>query len=166
MEANLRDLADRLKRGAYHAPPVERVYIPQPDGRHRPSGPPPVEDKIVPRATGAVLQAIYAGDFRGFSYGFRPGRPPQQALEAVTVGIETRNVNRVLDADMRGFFAAMAHAGLRQGVEHRMGARRLARPRRQWLNAGGLEEGHWHEPAAGTPPGGSLSPLAANIYRP
>jgi retron-type reverse transcriptase len=104
LEANLRDLADRLKRGAYHAQPVERVYIPKLDGRPRPIGIPTLEDKIVQRATVEVLNAIYAGDFLGFSYGFRPGRSPHNALDAVTVGIEKRSINWVLDADIRGFF--------------------------------------------------------------
>jgi RNA-directed DNA polymerase len=103
LEENLRDLADRLKRGAYQASPVERVYIPKSDGRQRPIGKPTLEDKLVQRATVEVLNAIYEEDFRGFSYGFRPGRSPHDALDAVTVGIEKRNVNWVLDADIRGF---------------------------------------------------------------
>jgi RNA-directed DNA polymerase len=102
LEANLWDLSDRLKRGAYHARPVKRVSIPQPDGRQRPSGIPALEDKIVQRATGEVLNAIYEGEFRGFASGFRPGRSPHDALDAVTVGIEKRNVNWVRDADIRG----------------------------------------------------------------
>ena len=104
LEANLRDLADRLQRGAYHASPVERVYIPKADGRQRPIDIPTREDKIVQRATVEGLNAIYEGDFLGFSYGFRPGRGPHDALDAVTVGIEQRNVNGVLDVDMRGVF--------------------------------------------------------------
>jgi RNA-directed DNA polymerase len=104
VEATLRDLSDRHKRGAYHAPPVERVYLPKPDGRQRPIGKPTVEDTIVQRAMVAVLNAIYEGDFRGCSYGFRPGRTPHHALEAVTVGSEQRHVTWVLDADIRGFF--------------------------------------------------------------
>jgi RNA-directed DNA polymerase len=102
LEANLWDLSDRLKRGAYHARPVKRVSIPQPDGRQRPSGIPALADKIVQRATGEVLNAIDAGAFRGFASGFRPGRSPHDALDAVTVGIEKRNVNWVRDADIRG----------------------------------------------------------------
>src|SRR5262245_46531024 len=133
LEANLRDLSDRLKRGAYHAPPVERVYIPKPDGRQRPIGKPTVEDKIVQRATVAVLNAIYEGDFRGFSYGFRPGRNPHHALDAVTVGSEKRNVNWVLDADIREFFDAIDHEWLMQFVEHRIGDRRIARQMWKWL---------------------------------
>ena len=103
MEATLRDLSDRLKRGGYHARPVARVYILKPDGRQRPIVIPTLEDKIVQRATVEVLNAVYEEEFRGFSYGFRPGRSPHDALDAVTVGIEKRNVNWVLDAAIRGF---------------------------------------------------------------
>ncbi len=164
LEANLRDLSDRLKRGAYHARPVERVYIPKPDGRQRPIGIPTLEDKIVQRATVEVLNAIYEGEFRGFSYGFRPGRGPHDALDAVTVGIEKRNVNWVLDADIRGFFDAIDHAWLVKFIEHRIGDQRVVRHMQKWLQAGVLEDGQWHAQEEGTPQGGSVSPLAANIY--
>jgi group II intron reverse transcriptase/maturase len=164
LEANLRDLSDRLKRGAYHAQPVERVYIPKPDGRQRPIGKPTLEDKIVQRATVEVLNAIYEEDFLGFSYGFRPGRSPHKALDAVTVGIEKRNVNWVLEADIRGFFDALDHEWLVKVVEHRIGDRRGVRHLRKWVKAGVLEEGQWHRQEEGTPQGGSVSPLAANIY--
>ena len=103
LEAHLRDLSDRLTRGGYHARPVERVSIPKPDGRQRPIGIPTLEDTIVQRATVAVLHAIYEEEFRGFSSGFRPGRSPHDALDAVTVGMEKRHVNWVRDADIRGF---------------------------------------------------------------
>jgi RNA-directed DNA polymerase len=164
LEANLRDLSDRLKRGGYHARPVERVYIPKPDGRQRPIGIPTLEDKIVQRATVAVLNAIYEEEFRGFSYGFRPGRSPHDALDAVTVGIEKRNVNWVLDADIRGFFDAIDHAWLVKFIEHRIGDQRVVRHMQKWLHAGVLEEGQWHAQEEGTPQGGSVSPLAANSY--
>ena len=163
LEANLRDLSDRLKRGAYHARPVERVYIPKPDGRQRPIGIPTLEDTIVQRATVAVLNAIYEGEFRGFSSGLRPGRSPHDALDAVTVGIEKRHVNWVLDADIRGCFDAIDHAWLVQCIEHRIGDQRVVRHRQKWLHAGVLEEGQWHAQEEGTPQGGSVSPLAAHI---
>jgi RNA-directed DNA polymerase len=102
LDPNLRDLADRLQRGAYQAPPVERVYIPKADGRQRPIGKPTLEDKIVQRATVEVLNAIYEKEGLGFSYGARPGRSPHHALDAVTVGSEKRNITWVLDADSRG----------------------------------------------------------------
>ena len=164
LEANLWDLSDRLKRGMYHASPVERVYIPKADGRQRPIGIPTLEDKIVQRATVEVLNAIYEQDFRGFSYGFRPGRSPHDALDAVTVGIEKRNINGVLDVDIRGFFDAIDHAWLVKFVEHRIGDRRVVRHLWRWLKAGVLEDGQWREQEEGTPQGGSISPLAANIY--
>jgi len=105
LEANLQDLSHRLKRGAYRAKPVRRVYIPKvgKPGELRPLGVPALEDKIVQRATVEVLNAIYEQDFLGFSYGFRPGRSPHQALDALAVGIGTRRVNWVLDADIRRF---------------------------------------------------------------
>ncbi len=106
---NLQDLSLRLKRGAYRAKPVRRVYIPKPDGRQRPLGVPALEDKIVQVATAEVLNAIYETDFLGFSYGFRPGRSQHDALDALCVGIERSNVSWVLDADVRGFFDAIDH---------------------------------------------------------
>jgi group II intron reverse transcriptase/maturase len=111
-----------------------------------------------------VLNAIYEQDFRGFSYGFRPGRSPHAALDAVTVGIEKRNINWVLDVDIRGFFDAIDHAWLVKFVEHRIGDRRVVRHLWRWLKAGVLEDGQWREQEEGTPQGGSISPLAANIY--
>ena len=109
LEGNLRDLSNRLRRGAYRAKPVKRVYIPKPDGRQRPIGITTIEDKIVQRATTTVLNAIYEGDFKGFSYGFRQGRSAHNALDAITVGILKRKVDWVLDADICGFFDAIDH---------------------------------------------------------
>ena len=106
LESNLLDLSGRLQRGAYQAKPVKRVYVPKADGSQRPIGVPVLEDKIVQRATVEVLNNIYEADFKGFSYGFRPGRSPHNALDALTVGIGKREVNWVLDADIRGFFGA------------------------------------------------------------
>jgi retron-type reverse transcriptase len=112
LEANLQDLAARIKRGAFRASPVRRAYIPKADGRQRPLGVPTLEDKIVQRAVVEVLNAIYEQDFLGFSYGFRPKRSPHQALDALTVGIETRRVHWVLDADIQGFFDTLNHEWL------------------------------------------------------
>jgi RNA-directed DNA polymerase len=164
LEANLRDLADRLKRGTYHASPVERVSIPKPDGCQRPIGSPTLEEKIVQRATVEVRHAIYEGDFLGVSDGFRPGRSPHDALDAVTVGSEKRSINWVLDADSRGFFEALDHGWLVKFVEHRIGDRRVVRHLWRWLKAGVLEDGTWRAQEEGTPQGGSVSPVAANIY--
>jgi retron-type reverse transcriptase len=111
LEANLRDLHARVHRGAYRAKPSRRAYIPKADGRQRPLGVASLEDKIVQRAVAEVLNAIYEEDFLGFSYGFRPGRSPHHALDALATGIERRRVNWVLDADIRGFFDAIDHGG-------------------------------------------------------
>ncbi|HSF29533.1 MAG TPA: reverse transcriptase domain-containing protein [Candidatus Tectomicrobia bacterium] len=159
LDTTLRDLADRLQRGASHAPPVARVYIPKAEGRQRPIGKPTLEDNIVQRATVEVLNAIYETELLGFSYGARPGRSPHHALDAVTVGIEKRNINWVLDADIRGFYDAIDHAWLVQFVEHRLGDQRVVRHIRKWLKAGVLADGHWRQQDEGTPQGGSATPL-------
>jgi len=164
LEDNLEELARRLKRGAYRAKPVRRVYIPKPDGRQRPIGVPALEDKIVQRACVEVLNAVYETEFLGFSYGFRPGRSPHNALDAVAVAIKRRKVNWVLDADICGFFDAIDHEWLLKFVEHRIADRRVIRHIKKWLNAGVLEDGKRTKRSEGTPQGGSVSPLLANIY--
>jgi group II intron reverse transcriptase/maturase len=164
LEENLADLSGRLKRGAYRAKPVKRAYIPKADGRQRPLGIPTLEDKLLQRTTVAVLNAIYETDFLGFSYGFRPGRSPHHALDALYAGLLTRKVNWVLDADIRGFFEAINHEWLVKFVEHRIADRRVVRLIQKWLTAGVLEDGvrTWRD--EGTPQGGSISPLLANVY--
>jgi group II intron reverse transcriptase/maturase len=164
LEANLRDLAERLKRGAYRAKPVRRAYIPKADGRQRPLGVPTLEDKIVQRSVVEVLNAIYEADFLGFSYGFRPERSPHQALDALTVGVMTKKVNWVLDADIRAFFDTLDHGWLVRFIEHRVADRRVVRLIQKWLNAGVLEDGKRTRNEAGTVQGGSISPLLANLY--
>ena len=164
LEANLQDLSGRLKRGAYRAKPVRRAYIPKADGRQRPLGVPSLEDKIVQRAVVAVLHAIYDTDFLGFSYGFRPKRSPHLALDALTVGIMTKKVNWVLDADIRAFFDTLDHGWLIRFIEHRVADRRVVRLIQKWLNAGVLEEGQRIVSEVGTVQGGSISPLLANVY--
>jgi group II intron reverse transcriptase/maturase len=164
LEENLQDLSERLKRGAYRAKPVRRAYVPKADGRQRPLGVPTLEDKIVQRAVVEVLNAICESDFLGFSYGFRPGRSPHQALDALTVGIMTRKVNWVLDADLRGFFDTLNHGWLVRFIEHRVGDRRVVRLIQKWLAAGVLEDGKRSRSEVGTVQGGSVSPLLANVY--
>jgi RNA-directed DNA polymerase len=164
LEENLQELSGRLKRGAYRAKPVRRTYIPKPDGRQRPLGVPALEDKLVQRTVAEVLGAIYEADFKGFSYGFRPGRGQHDALDAVVVGIHWRKVSWVLDADIRGFFDAIDHEWLVKFVEHRVADRRVVRHIKKWLKAGVLEDGKLRYQECGTPQGGSLSPLLANIY--
>ena len=164
LEINLQDLSERLKRGAYRAKPVRRVYIPKADGRQRPLGVTALEDKIVQRAAVEVLNAIYEVDFLGFSYGFRPGRSQHQALDALYTGLLTRKVNWVLDMDIRGFFDGLSHEWLVKFVEHRIADRRVVRLIQKWLNAGVLEDGKRIRVEEGTPQGGSASPLLANVY--
>ena len=164
LEENLRDLSGRLRRGAYRARPVRRTYIPKADGRQRPIGITTLEDKIVQRAVVVVLEAIYETDFRGFSYGFRPRRSAHDALDALAVGTRWKKVSWVLDADIRGFFDAISHEWLIKFMEHRIGDRRVIRHIGKWLKAGVMEEGKRMPSEEGTPQGGSVSPLLANIY--
>lgn len=164
LEANLADLSLRLQRGSYRAYAVKRCYVEKADGSERPIGIPVLEDKIVQRATTEVLGAVYEPQFKGFSYGFRPGRSPHDALDAVSVGIERRRINWILDADISGFFDALDHDWLLEMIAHRIADRRILRHIKKWLKAGVMEEGHWSRQEAGTPQGGSISPLLANIY--
>jgi group II intron reverse transcriptase/maturase len=164
LEENLQDLSLRLKRGAYRARPVRRVFIPKGGGGQRPLGVPVLEDKIVQRAVIEVLNAIYEEDFLGFSYGFRRKRSPHQALDALTVGITTKKVSWVLDADLRSFFDTLKHVWLVQFIEHRVADKRIVRLIHKWLAAGVLEDGKRIQSEVGTVQGGSVSPLLANIY--
>lgn len=164
LDANLRDLSKRLQTGSYRAQPVKRVYIPKPDGRQRPIGITALEDKIVQRATAEVLNAVYETEFKGFSYGFRPGRSQHNALDALWVGVMTRKINWVLDADIRGFFDAMDHEWLIKFTEHRIGDRRVIRHIKKWLKAGVMEAGELRDTVDGCPQGGSISPILANVY--
>jgi group II intron reverse transcriptase/maturase len=160
----LDDLHARVHRGAYRAQPSRRVYIPKPDGRQRPLAVAALEDKIVQRATAAVLNAIYEEDFLGFSYGFRPGRGTHDALDALCTGITSRKVNFILDADIRSFFDTVSQDWLVRFVEHRIGDRRVIRLIQKWLKAGVLEDGVVTTSDRGTGQGSVISPLLANIY--
>src|SRR6202051_3127916 len=164
LERNLQDLSERLRRGAYRAKPVRRVFIPKADGRQRPLGVPALEDKIVQRAAVEVLNAIYETDFLGFSYGLRPRRSQHQSLDALYTGLLTKKVNWVLDLDIKGFFDGLSHEWLVKFVEHRVADRRVVRLIQKWLNAGVLEDGKRTRVEEGTPQGGSASPLLANVY--
>ncbi len=164
LEGRLSDLHNRVHRGAYRARPSRRVYIPKTDGRQRPLGIAALEDKIVQQAVVTVLNQIYEADFKGFSYGFRPGRGPHQALDALTVGIQRKRVNWVLDADIRGFFDNMSHEWTMQFLGHRVADRRMLRLIQKWLRAGISEDGQSSETKVGTPQGAVVSPLLANVY--
>jgi RNA-directed DNA polymerase len=164
LEDRLQDLSERLRRGAYRAKPVRRVYIPKADGRQRPIGVPALEDKIVQRAAAEVIGAVYEADFLGFSYGFRPSRSQHDALDAVTVGLERRKVSWVLDVDIRGFFDTIDHGWLLKFIEHRIADPRVHRHVKKWLDAGVEERGVRREVERGTPQGGSISPLLSNVY--
>jgi RNA-directed DNA polymerase len=164
LEANLQDLHVRVQAGRYRAKPSRRVYIPKADGRLRPLGIASLEDKVVQRAVVEVLNAVYEVDFRGFSYGFRPGRGPHHALDALAVGIERRNVNWVLDADIRDFFNRIDHSWLAKFLEHRIADKRVLRLIGKWLAAGVIEDGEWAQCDEGAPQGASASPLLANVY--
>jgi RNA-directed DNA polymerase len=164
LEDRLVDLHNRVHRGTYRAKPSRRVFIPKADGRQRPLGIAALEDKIVQQAVVTILNQIYEVDFKGFSYGFRPGRSPHQALDALTVGIQRKRVNWVLDADIRGFFDNMSHEWTMKFIEHRVADRRILRLTRKWLKAGVSEDGQWSETKLGTPQGAVASPLIANVY--
>ena len=164
LERNLEDLHDRVQRGAYRALPSRRVYIPKPDGRQRPLAVAALEDKIVQRAIVALLNAIYEEDFLGISYGFRPGRGAHDALDALCVGIGSRKVSFILDADIRSFFDEISQDWLIRFLEHRIGDRRIIRLIQKWLKAGVLEDGVVSVSDKGTGQGSVISPLLANIY--
>jgi len=164
LEDRLADLHNRIHGGTYRARASRRVYIAKADGRQRPLGIAALEDKVVQQAVVTILNEIYEVDFKGFSYGFRPGRSPHQALDALSVGLHRKRVNWVLDADIRGFFDNMSHEWTVKFIQHRVGDLRMVRLIRKWLKAGVSEEGQWSETRVGTPQGAVISPLLANIY--
>jgi group II intron reverse transcriptase/maturase len=164
LEENLRGLHRRVHCGSYRAKPVRRAYIPKRDGGMRPLGVAALEDKILQRAVVEVLNSIYETDFLGFSYGFRPGRSPHDALDALAVGIARSKVNWVLDADIRDFFGQLDRAWLERFLQHRIADRRVLRLIQKWLAAGVIEDGEWSKTERGTAQGASVSPLLANVY--
>ncbi len=164
LECKLEDLHARVRRGAYRALPSRRRYIPKPDGRQRPLAVAALEDKIVQRATIAVLNAIYEEDFLGFSYGFRPRRGQHDALDALAVGLTSKKVNYVLDADIRSFFDAVDQTWLVRFLENRISDPRIIRLIQKWLKAGILEDGVVTVSERGTGQGSVASPLLANVY--
>ena len=164
LEANLSGLLARVHSGTYRASPSRRAYILKTDGRKRPLGIATLEDKVLQRAVVEVLNAVYEVDFLGFSYGFRPGRSPHHALDALATGISRKRVNWVLDADIRDFFTSLDHDWLKRFLEHRIADRRVLRLIDKWVNAGVIEDGKWMASEEGAPQGASASPLLANVY--
>jgi RNA-directed DNA polymerase len=164
LESRITDLYRRVQSGRYRVRPSKRIWILKPDGRQRPIGIAALEDKIVQQVVAWVLAQIYEQDFLGFSYGFRPGRSPHNALDAIWVGITQRKVNWVLDADIRSFFDTISHAWLMKFLERRIADPRMLRLIRKWLRAGVSEDGEWSRTNVGTPQGSVISPLLSNIY--
>jgi len=164
LEPRLEGLHQRVHRGAYRPQPSRRTYIPKADGKRRPLAIAALEDKIVQGATVIVLNAIYEGDFCGFSYGFRPGRGPHDALDALCVAIDKRKVNWMIDADIQNFFGDVSQEWLVRFLEHRVGDKRIIRLIQKWLRAGILEDGVVTVDDRGTGQGSVISPLLGNIY--
>jgi len=164
LEANLRDLRERIISGRYQAPPVRRSYIPKADGSQRPLGIPTFEDKVAQRAIAMVLEAVYEQDFLPCSYGFRPGRSAHQALRQLSGVITVRRQHWVLEVDIRKYFDTISHRELRAVLDQRVTDGVIRRMIDKWLNAGVLEEGRLHFATAGTPQGGVISPILSNIF--
>ena len=164
LDRRIEDLHARVHAGVYRAQPSRRSYIPKEDGSKRPLAVAALEDKIVQRAVAALLNAIYEEDFLGFSYGFRPGRSQHDALDALIVGISSRKVNFILDADIRSFFTEVSQQWVVRFLEHRIGDRRIIRLVQKWLRAGILEDGVVTIEENGTGQGSVISPLLANVY--
>ncbi len=164
LDRKIEDLHDRVHRGAYRAQPSRRRFIPKPDGRQRPLAIAALEDKMVQRAVVMVLNAIYEGDFVGFSYGFRPGRSQHDALDALVVGIGNTKVNWILDADIRSFFDMVSQERLVEFVQHRVGDRRIIRLIQRWMKAAILGDEVVTVSERGTGQGSVISPLLADIY--
>lgn len=164
LDANLASLLDRFKSGTYRAPPVRRAHIPKGKGKTRPIGIPTIEDKVLQRAVTMVLEAAYEQDFKSFSYGFRPGKRMHDALSELRAWLMENRGGWVLEVDIESFFDSLDHAKLRDLLSQRVRDGVIRRAIGKWLNAGVMEEGQLHRPESGTPQGGVISPLLANVF--
>jgi RNA-directed DNA polymerase len=164
LDQRIEDLHAKVHAGAYRAQPSRRSYIPKEGGSERPLAVAALEDKIVQRAVAALLNEIYEADFLGFSYGFRPGRSQHDALGALIVGISSKKVNFILDADIRSFFTEVSQEWVVRFLKHRIGDKRIIRLVQKWLRAGVLEDGAVTIEEKGTGQGSVISPLLANVY--
>jgi len=164
LDKNLGELLDRFKSGTYWAPPVRRVYIPKGNGKTRPIGIPTIEDKVLQRAVAMVVEAVYEQDFKDFSWGFRPGRRMHDALAGLRNWMMSKGGAWVVEVDIQGFFDALPHAVLRDFLDQRVRDGVVRRMIGKWLNAGVMEEGAVRRGSTGTPQGGVISPLLANVF--
>lgn len=164
LEENLQALLNRFKTGTYRAPPVRRVQIPKGQGKTRPIGIPTFEDKVLQRAVAMVLESVYEQDFMDFSYGFRPNRSAHDALKALWKGLMDLNGGFVVEVDIKGYFDSISHKHLRDFLDQRVRDGVIRRTLHKWLNAGVMESGGIRYPGSGSPQGGVISPVLANVY--